>query len=172
MTGKELALWTIRVCSALYAVAVALWLHREKPGFPRIARVCWAVACLCFLAHVVLAFHFYHGWSHLEALKETARRTAEETGSSSGNGIYLNYLMAVIWAIDAVWWLRRPAAYESRPRSIEIAVHAFLGFMFFNAVVVFGGGLLRGVGTAAATILAAMFAYRVFGPKRVPPTAV
>lgn len=108
----------------------------------------------------------------MDALKETARRTAGLTGSSSGNGIYLNYLMALIWAIDAAWWLRRPAGYELRPRSIEIAVHTFLAFMFFNAVVVFGGGLLRGFGIAATTILAAMAAYRVLRPKRMPPTAV
>ncbi len=170
-SGEELTLWAIRLSIALYVAAVALWLNREKPGFARPARACWAGACLCFLVHVLLAFHFHHAWSHAEALKETARRTGELTGSSSGSGIYLNYLMAVVWAADAVWWLRDPAGYESRPPAIEIPVHAFFAFMFFNAVVVFGEGLLRGAGAVASVILVAMFMYGQFKPKAFPPTA-
>jgi hypothetical protein len=168
VSGKEAAVLAIHISSALYAAAVALWLLRERPGFARIARACWAAACGLFVTHVALAFHFYHGWSHADALKETARRAAEATGSSTGNGIYLNYLMILIWSADAVWWLLRPAAYESRPRAIEGVVHAFLAFMFFNAVVVFGSGWLSGAGIAATAVLAMLLAWRLFGPT---PTA-
>ncbi|MBM3786009.1 MAG: hypothetical protein FJW30_16740 [Acidobacteria bacterium] len=81
-----------------------------------------------YLIHVALAFTFVYGWSHAAALRETARQTRELFGVDSGAGIYLNYLMTLVWGADCIWnW---------RARAWRVFVHALLAFLFFNASVV------------------------------------
>lgn len=147
--GKILTLWTIRAAVMLYAAALIAWLRRRD----RSARLTWSFACLLYLAHVVCAFHFFHHWSHSAAYEDTARRTAELLGGGWGGGLYFNYLFTVIWIVDVIWWWRGLAGYRSRSRWIQIGVHAFFAFMFFNAAVVFAAGPVRWLGLAATATL-------------------
>jgi hypothetical protein len=147
--GKILTLWTIRVAAVLYVASVIGWLR----GRDSIARLAWTTACLLYLAHVVCAFNFHHHWSHWAAYEETARQTAQLLGTSWGGGLYFNYIFTVVWTMDMIWWWRGLAGYRRRPHWIQTSVHIFFAFMFFNATVVFGTGLIRWLGLAATAML-------------------
>ena len=112
------------------------------------ARWVWTIGCAFFLAHVVCAFSFYHGWSHDAAYRETARQTAEVTGLHWGGGIFLNYFFTAAWLADVLWWWSAPASFARRPRWLTLTWQAFFLFMVFNATIVFGSGPLRRLGAA------------------------
>jgi hypothetical protein len=123
------------------------------------ARLFWTAGCLAFLLHTASAFQFYHHWSHRAAYEATARQTAEVVGLDWGGGLYANYGFAALWTADACWWWIGLERYRTRPRGLEWAVQGFLGFMAFNATVVFGAGVIRWTGLAACLFLAAVLAY-------------
>jgi hypothetical protein len=124
-------------------------------GAPRLLRAVWTIGCLGFLVHVASAFHVHHGWSHAAALRETARQTAELTGRAVGAGLYVNYLFAVLWSLDAAWWWRNPASHRRRPGWVEVGLHVFLLFVVFNGAVVFARGPVRWLGVAVTLIAVA-----------------
>jgi hypothetical protein len=118
MNGGELftraSVW---LAIAAYAAGAAMLLvARERPRVLRRARWVWTIGCACFLAHVAGAFAYFHHWSHAAAYHETARQTAELTGWRWGGGLYLNYLFALGWLIDVLWWWRAPERFALRPR--------------------------------------------------------
>ena len=155
--GEFLTLWTVRAAFALYVAALAVRLSRRdgRSTF----RVLWAAGCLVFAVHVACAFHFFHGWSHADAYRQTARQTEDLTGIPSGFGLYLNYAFLLAWVVDAVWsW--RPASYERRPGWIGVTLHAFFAFLWFNATVVFPTGPIRWAGLAGFALLAALLVRR------------
>lgn len=151
--GDLLTRWTIRIAIILYVAGLA------TRGFrPRFSRVVWTLGCGFYLAHVGCAFACVHGWSHAEAYAFTARQTAAVVGLDWGGGIYLNYLFTLAWTGDAAWrWTDRP-----RPRALGWAVDLFMGFIAFNATVVFASGFSRWLGVAACVLLAgiALVRYR------------
>src|SRR5262245_25315264 len=67
----------IRLSLALYAVALALMVRLSKVDWNGVtsmgsaARWCWTWACIAFLVHLALAFHYFHGWSHRHAFEHT-----------------------------------------------------------------------------------------------------
>jgi len=132
--------WTIRISLLLYVAALA-----SAPGSQR-RRFAWILGCLFYLAHVAAAFHFHHHWSHTAAYEHTARRTAEVVGLHWGGGLWWNYAFGAVWLGDVLWRWRRPAW-------MTAAIHAFLGFLAFNATVVFETGLIRWLGVAATLFL-------------------
>src|SRR5882762_2048787 len=114
MTGDWLTRWTVRGALALYALAITVRL--AAPARRAEARFLWTAGCLLFLAHVAAAFHFFHGWSHAHAYRETARQTRELFGIDWGGGLYLNYLFTLAWAADAAyWWWGGLDGYDRRP---------------------------------------------------------
>jgi hypothetical protein len=155
--GESWTQWTIRVAFILYCFALVYKLRKRDQIT---ARTAWTFACLALGAHLFCAFHFYHRWSHDIAYEATARQTAETIGLNWGGGIYANYAVAVLWTIDVLWWWLSPANYLTRPRILEWVVQGFLAFMFFNATVVFGAGIIRVVGLAAFLILALVLLHR------------
>jgi hypothetical protein len=155
--GEVLTRWTVRAAVALYVVSLALRLGSSgRRPWLATARLAWTAGCAAFLLHVVCAFAFYHHWSHGTAEEATARRTAEVVGLSWGGGLYANYVFTLVWLADAGWWWLGLTRYESRPRAVEWAVQGFLGFIAFNAVVVFGEGAVRWLGLAACVLLGAL----------------
>jgi hypothetical protein len=158
--GELLTRWTVRAALALYVVTLVLRL--AAPGRRELARAAWTTGCVLFLAHVAAAFHYFHGWSHGDAYRETARQTGEMVGTYWGGGLYLNYLFTLAWAADvANWWWRGTKGYAARPRWIDLLLHGFMVFMAFNAVVVFESGLVRAAGVAATVLLVSLTVYRL-----------
>jgi hypothetical protein len=145
--GQSLTIDTIRVATALYVFSLAAWIGRRDS----VARAAWTAGCVLYIAHVAAAFQFYHHWSHTAAYLATAKQ------AGWGGGLYFNYLFTAVWIADAGWWWLGRAAYRQRPSWITIAVHGFLGFMFFNATVVFASGFVRWFGIAATLALAAFW---------------
>ena len=166
LVHMTLVVWTARAAFALWAASFLgpRWL--------------WRAACLVYLAHVGCALHFVHHWSHAAALAETARQTRELMGVESGAvgsaavgsgavgsaaGLWLNYLFTALWTWDA--FSRR-----ATPRW----VHVFLGFMWFNAVVVFPQGPVRWAGLAVFALVFLLTIARLRGaglevPRDRPP---
>ena len=132
---------------AAYTVGAAMLLvANEQPRVLRWARWAWTIGCGCFLAHVAGAFAYFHHWSHAAAYGETARQTAELTGWRWGGGLYLNYLFALAWLIDVLWWWCAPERFAQRSPKLTALWQGFMFFMVFNGTVVFGRGPVRWFG--------------------------
>jgi len=157
--GDALTRWTVRVALALYLLALVF---RLCASHERTARLLWTGGCLAFLIHMMCAFHFFHHWSHADAYEVTARQTAEVTGMDWGGGLYFNYVFALVWVGDACWWWYNARSYSTRPRAAEWTIQSFLGFMAFNATVIFGRGAIQWAGWFACVILAVTSAYALY----------
>jgi hypothetical protein len=156
-SGEALTRWAVRVALALYVLALAVRVTAagRRPWLAA-ARLAWTAGCAAYLLHVACAFAYYHHWSHAEAYEATARRTEEVVGLSWGGGLYANYIFTVVWLADVAWWWWGLDRYEARPRGVEWAVQGWLGFLAFNATVVFGSGAVRWLGLAGCVGLAAL----------------
>ena len=157
--GEFLTKITIWITIGTYAAGAALIpLSRVRPKLAASARLIWTLACVSLLAHVASAFHFYHHWSHDAAYRDTARQTDDMFGITWGGGVYFNYALVFFWILDvAWWWVRGLEAYRQRPWLLTIAWQGFLIFMFFNAAVVFGSGIVRWLGLAICSGLAVIW---------------
>jgi hypothetical protein len=153
--GEFLTRWSALLALSLYVVGLALRASANGTR-PKLAwaRRAWTAGCLIFLFHVACAFQFAYDWSHTVAYAATARRTAEVVGLEWGGGLYANYAFTLLWVADTCWWWRGLGRYEARPRAVDWVVQGFLGFMAFNATVVFGTGTVRWLGLAACLFLA------------------
>jgi hypothetical protein len=147
-SGETLTRVTIWITILGYAVGTALFaLSRKRHKWDSAARIAWTAACIGLLAHVTSAFHFYHDWSHNSAYRDTARQTGEVFGFNWGGGLYVNYLLLVVWVVDVIWWwLGGLEAYRRRPWLLVAAWQAFLIFIIFNGTVVFATGFVRWTG--------------------------
>src|SRR4051812_10499094 len=95
---------TAGVSLVLYAIALLLRLR----GTSSAATIIWAAAFMFLVIHVALAFHHVHHWSHRDAFDATARQTAEVFGVGWGGGIFANYALLVVWAVEVLnWWRKR-----------------------------------------------------------------
>ncbi len=156
--GELLTRLTVWLALCAYAGGAALLLVATgRAHLLGCARWVWTIGCAFFLAHVVCAFGFFHGWSHAAAYRETARQTAEMTGLRWGGGIFLNYLFAVAWLADVLWWWRSDGNFARRPRWLTLVWHGFFFFMVFNGTIVFGKGPVRWLGAAICVGLAALW---------------
>ena len=151
----KLAVW-LALCA--YAIgAGTLLLARRRPRWLVCARWAWTLGCAFFLAHVACAFSYYHHWSHADAYRETARQTGEMTGFHWGGGIFFNYLVAVAWLADVLWWWLAPESFARRSPRLATVWHAFFLFMVFNGTVVFGIGPVRWLGAVICAGLAGLW---------------
>jgi hypothetical protein len=129
--------WTARLAVAWYLARLAIDVA-SPPSTQRNrrARLVWTIGCAIFLAHVIAAFHFAHGWNHAAAYEHTRRETLALTGWDSGAGLYLNYVFAVWWLLDVLAWQRW--ADWPRRREFYWPMQAYFAFLVLNATVVFG----------------------------------
>ena len=149
ISGELLTRLSIWAALCAYGIgAGSVLLARHHSNLQRIARLAWTAACFFLLIHISLAFHHYHDWSHVDAYRDTARQTAEMTGLNWGGGVFLNYLLAMLWLADVVYWWITPGRHAQRPRWITVVWHGFVFFMVFNGTVVFGKGPVRWFGIA------------------------
>ncbi len=150
--GEILVRATIWLAVAGWAVGAGWWWFGRGawPGGESLAFGLWSAGLILFLAHVILAYGVFYGWSQAVAYEETARQTHEVTGWRSGMGLWWNYAFGLVWLGDfLVWWrLRRdvrPVASWRSGWGHRIA-HGFMAFMVLNGTVVFGQGAVRWYG--------------------------
>jgi hypothetical protein len=141
-------LWSIRLATLCYVIALAQFLRRRDP------RLAWTLGCLFYLTHVAAAFHLQYHWSHAAAVQETARQTQALFGLYWGGGVWFNYAFTAIWTADTIWWNCAPKTHQARPAWLNIAVHSYLAFLFVNGAIVFPQGPIRGFALSAAIALA------------------
>jgi len=142
-----------------YVIALTLRLTVNRPRM-NAGRSWWTAGCLMLFVHVACAFQFVHHWSHRTAYEATARQTAAVTGFDSGSGVYVNYAVMAAWLCDVLWWWLAPSRHESRSRTAEWLLQGFLAFVWFNAIVVFGHGATRWLGSTAWLLLVVLWLRR------------
>ena len=158
MNGELLTRLTVWLALCAYALGAAmLLLAQGRDRWLAGARWAWTLGCAFFLAHVLCAFSFFHGWSHAAAYRETARQTAELTGLRWGGGLFLNYLFALAWLADALWWWLAPAGFARRSPRLTAVWQGFFFFMVFNGTIVFGKGPVRWLGVLICAGLVALW---------------
>jgi hypothetical protein len=123
--------WTARMATGCYLASLLLQSANRKP---MLARALWTIGFVIFAMHLFAAFQFVHDWSHTAAWNHTAQQTAKLTGWNWGGGIWFNYLFAVLWGYDVLQSDRK----RLRNRTVFWLIHTYLGFVVFNATVVFG----------------------------------
>ena len=148
--------WIVRgsVWLALGLYPAGVWLVRAdltEPVWLRL-RWAWSLGAAIFALHVISAFTVFYGWSHAVAIEETARQAEAVTGRAVGVGLYLNYLFASVWLVDAVRAWRRPEAYRRGSPAWPLLLHGFFLFMIINATVVFETGPVRWFGGLVAAV--------------------
>ena len=154
--GDSLLRWSVRLSVVLMLAGWLLFLSkRSSPSNRAAARWAWTAGFATFLVHLWTAFEYVHRWSHIAAVHETARQTRELVGLDWGDGVWLNYAFALVWGVDVVWWNGFPDSHARRPWMVAADVHAFLGFVTFNATVVFASGVSRWLGVAGCGLLIA-----------------
>ena len=158
--GDDLTRHMVRLALAFYAVAVTLMLclrpadWQATTGRGQVARWCWTLALAAYLVHLAMAFHFYHHWSHADAVAHT------QEVSGFGPGIWFSHLFTLVWTLDvASWWLR-PARNARRSPWWDRLLHAYLAFIVFNATVVYEQGPIRWAGLLLFTELGLVLGYR------------
>lgn len=136
---RETAFFTVWLWP--WGAALPFAVRRLPPNQPGISaeRTRWAhtIACGLCLLHVAVAFHVGHGWSHRAAFEHTA------AVSGFGPGIFVNYVFVAVWLADVVWAWAALDSYLARPAWVNWLVLGFMGFVVFNAAVVFGHGPQR-----------------------------
>ena len=126
-------------------------------GNRRIAKWVWGSGCDFNTLHILVAFHFTHGWSHAAAVEHVARQSEAVIGTPFGAGIWFNYVFTVLWIVDASWLWLKPESYTRRKKWVAWAIHGFLFFMVVNAAVVFAPDMVRVPSTVLCLVLAVMF---------------
>jgi hypothetical protein len=158
--GDEITRNTARLALAYYAAALTLLLSPgPKQWYPvagvvRWARACWSVGCITFLVHVAAAFHYYHGWSHADAVRHT------EEVSGFGAGIYFSHLFTMLWTADVIYWWLCPKGYGGRAAWIDRGLHVYMFFIAFNGTIVYEQGPVRWAGIAVTIEVASLLLMR------------
>ena len=155
MSGELLTRITIWFSIVAYTIGCVVFaIARGRGDLDRWVRLVWTTGCAALLAHFISAFHFYHAWSHESAYIDTARQTAEVFAINWGGGLFINYAVAILWAIDVVWWwFAGLGSYRRRPWLLTLMWHGFLLFIIFNATVVFKDGFVRWTGLLVCVTL-------------------
>lgn len=150
MDGDALTRGSIDVALAFCAAAlIALpWVPRGSGGsLARFVRTGWLLGWLCYVVHVGFAFHYFHDWSHAQAVSHVEER------SGFGPGIYFSHLLTLLWTADVVWWAISPAAHARRPAWVGGLLYFYFTFMAFFATVVYETGVVRVAGIVATALL-------------------
>jgi hypothetical protein len=154
--GDDRTRLTVRLALLYYALALALMLFLRRDDWEartprgRLTRCAWTLAWLTYLLHLAAAFHYYHHWSHTDAMERTGRI------SGFDGGIFVSHLFTLLWTADVAWWWLRPLSYASRPLAIGVVLHSFMLFIVFNATVVYETGFIRWAGATGIAVLGGM----------------
>jgi hypothetical protein len=134
--------WAALGCYAWSLTRLAL-----DPAASPAARRIWTAGCVCFFAHMVLAFDVAYDWSHDTAIADIAAQSESISGVRAPWGLFINYAFGLIWLLDLAWWWRvGDLAYRRRPVWSHWLVHGFFLFMLFNGGFVFVERWTRWIG--------------------------
>ena len=156
--GDDLVRGSVRLALLYYGIAACFMLTMgQRDWWPlssrgRLARGFWCAAYAAYLIHLAMAFHYYHHWSHADAVDHT------RDVSGVGEGIYVSHLFTLLWSADVAYWLFAPARYATRRAWIGKTLHAFMIFIIFNGTVVYETGFIRWAGVALLTVLSTAWA--------------
>jgi hypothetical protein len=159
--GEEWTRNTVRLSMAYYAAAALLMLGLERRAWEsdtpavRLARLLWTLAWLAYVIHLACAFHFYHGWSHAEAVEHVRRR------ARVGEGIFVSHLFTLLWTLDVAWWWLARHSYAGRAAWVGWVLHGFMSFIVFNGTVVYETGPVQWGGAVYFVIAAVLLVRRV-----------
>lgn len=143
LMGHSLTVFAIYLSLLCYLLGVVCWVSGQRG---RRYRILWTTGCVALLVHAAFAFHFYHGWSHADAVELTAEQTASIIGVRFGEGIWFSYLLMLIWAVDVSILWSSSAAETSGTGCFSQFVHGYAFFILFNGTVVFEDGWIRWAG--------------------------
>ena len=114
------------------------------------------------IVHTLLAFEVVHGWSHDDAVRNTAMQTERVFGVGVGSGVYVNYVFFVVWLLDLVRW-RQDGGIERRSTGALVALHTFYLVIILNAAVIFAAGSRRAAGAILMVVLAGAWVRQLQG---------
>ena len=152
--GDALVRGFIRAALLTYAVSlltrgrlgsVTDWEAATRAGSH--ARCWWTISFLLYATHVALAFHYYHNWSHADAIA----RTREMSGF--GEGIYVSHAFTLVWGLDVLCWWFMPGRYARRSVWVDRLLHGFMLFIIINGAVIFAEGLVRWLSVLGLIVL-------------------
>jgi hypothetical protein len=152
--GDDLTRNTVRVSLLFWLLAVWIMIGLDKTGWRaastigKAARTCWTLAWLAYFVHLASAMHYYHGWSHADAMRHV------EEVSGFGPGIFFSHLFTLLWTADVAWWWLDPGSYARRFAGFDRLVHAYMAFIIFNGTVVYETGFIRWAGAVVFAALA------------------
>jgi hypothetical protein len=151
LDGEAQVRWTIRLALLAYCLAIGLMLANER----RWSLHLWTAGWLIYVVHVLLAFHHIHHYSHDAAMRHVEAR------SGFGPGIFASHLFTLLWTIDVLrrW---RNADWPTWSKW----VHGYMGFIVFNATVVYETGPIRWFGVAWFAALMGWIVWRWLRPRR------
>ena len=154
--GEALLVWTVRAAMASYLFRIGLGIrHRRLIGSvpKRVDVILWWIGVTAYVAHVICAFQFEHGWSQAAAFDHTASETKRLIGVDRGEGLYVNYVFTVAWIADAIRLYN--AMRQARPTNSKVdwTVQGFFAFIVFNATIVFGPPVYRWLGLPVSLAL-------------------
>jgi hypothetical protein len=150
--GEAVTRWSVRLATLCMIAAWLLMLRRRDFS----AKIVWTLGFAAYLVHLWAAFEYFHHWSHSAAVAETARQTKELVGLDWGGGVLANYLFTLVWGSDVAWWWISPESHHRRSIWTTWAVHGCLGFIAFNATIVFASGFSPWLGIAGCLAIAAV----------------
>lgn len=183
--GSFLIAITIYISLIAYLLATLLWVSGRQAATYRLF---WTLGCGFLWVHAACAFHFYHRWSHADAVRLTAEQTKAIIGFEYGNGIWFSYLLLLVWMVDVIrlWrmdFLKSRAADSLSAAASSISstevlsnpswvgsifsyiVHAYAFFILFNGTVVFKEGAVRWGGIVGTLwIIQMVWRFRVRRP--------
>ena len=147
MDAQEIARWAIRVSVICYVLNVTSRIRRRDRVPSRAELTLWVAGCIAYLAHVLLAFHAFHDWSHQAAVQFTADETQRLIGIRNGEGVWANYIFAVVWIADCFRLTRRrrrdiATSEKLGDVTLDAVIDCFFALMF-SATVVFGPTVYR-----------------------------
>jgi hypothetical protein len=157
--GDDLTRNTVRESLLFWLAAVWLMLGLDAAGWRaetitgKSARLCWTLAWLAYLIHLAMAMHYYHGWSHADAMRHV------DEVSGFGPGIFFSHLFTLLWTADVAWWWLDRGSYATRSAWIGRTLHAYMAFIIFNGTVVYETGFIRWAGVMMFTVLGARLAW-------------
>ena len=122
-------------------------------GNRRIAKWIWGAGCDFNSLHILVAFHFTHGWSHAAAVANVTGTSKALIGRPIEAGIWFNYTLLIAWIIDAAWLWFGDHSYFRRSKALGYTIHGFIFFMVINGAIVFAPDYVRWPSIAVCGLL-------------------